>query len=107
MRATRFQKMGPAFSRAFGNASAVFTIAGIAGQPVPIILRNGRDLDEGDEQGQGLEASTYSLAVAASHVAGLTSQRDTMTFNGTVYPILNHTDDAHAMLRVFVQGEFA
>ncbi|WEZ84581.1 hypothetical protein P6U16_08405 [Rhizobium sp. 32-5/1] len=97
--------MGSAFSRAFGNTTAVFTINGVVGLPVPIILRNGRDLDEGEEQGQGLEARTYSLAVAATDVAGLISQRDTMTFEGTVYPIVNHTDDAHAMLRVFLRGE--
>lgn len=97
--------MGSAFSRAFGNATAIFTINGVAGLPVPIILRNGRDLDEGEEQGQSLEARTYSLAVAASLVPGLASQRDVMTFEGTVYPIVNHTDDAHAMLRVFVRGD--
>lgn len=105
MRPTIFQKMGPAFSRAFGNATAIFTIGGVPGPSVPIILRNGRDLDEGDEQGQGLEVRTYSLGVAAVHAPGLTSQRDTLLFDGKVYSVRNHIDDGHAMLRIFVTGD--
>jgi hypothetical protein len=105
MRPTRFQKMGSAFSRAFGNADAIFTIDGVQGLPVRIILRNGVSLDVADEQGQDIEAKTYSLSVAAADVIGLASLRDSMTFEGNTYSIRNHDDDGHAMLRIFVTGD--
>jgi len=105
MRPNRFQKMGSAFSRAFGNAEAIFTIDGVQRPPVRIILRNGVSLDIGEEQGQDVEAKTYSLSVAAADVAGLTSLRDTMMFEGNTYGIRNHDDDGHAMMRIFVMGD--
>ncbi len=105
MRPTRFQKMGSAFSRALSNAEAIFTIDGVQSLPVRIILRNGVSLDVGEEQGQDIEAKTYSLAVAAADVAGLTSLRDSMTFEGNIYRIRNHDDDGHAMMRIFVTGD--
>ena len=105
MRPTRFAKMGSAFSRAFGNATAVFMVDGVVTSPVTLILRNGRSLDLADQNDQDIEARTYSLAVAASDVPGLTSQRDTMVFDGVTYAIRNIEDDARAMLRIYVTGD--
>lgn len=97
--------MGPAFSRAFGNTTAVFSINGVSTSAVPIILRNGRSLDESEQHDQGVEAKTYSLAVAASDVPGLASLRDSMIFEGVTYAITNHDDDGRAMLRLYVTGD--
>lgn len=102
-----FADMGGAFADAFGNADAVFTIDGVNTPSTRIILRVGIATDEVEEQGHGVEAVNYSLCVPASSVPGLTSQRDSVTYNGITYPIINHTDDARAMLRLFVEGDLA
>lgn len=102
-----FADMGDAFATAFGNAEAIFTIDGVNTPPTRIILRVGVGTNEVEEHGQGVEAVNYSLCVPASSVPGLTSQRDSMIYNGTTYPIINHIDDAHAMLRLFVEGDLA
>jgi len=111
-----FERMGESFDRAFGNADAVFTINGVALAPVRVIFRQWREVDEGEEQGQSVEGTTHLLAVAHSKVPGLQSQRDSVTVHeldalgsptgvSATYQIKNHSDDARAMLRIYLSGD--
>ncbi len=111
-----FERMGVSFDRAFGNADAVFTIGGVARPSVRVIFRQWRELDEAEEQGQAVEGTTHLLSVAYSKVAGLQSQRDSVTIHeldalgnrtgvSASYQIKNHSDDARSMLRIYLSGD--
>ncbi len=100
-----FAEMGPAFADAFGNADAVFTIDGVVRPPVRVILRVWREADLAEEQEQAVEGTTHLLAVAASAVPGLASQRDSVAIGGVTYQVINIDDDARAMFRISLAGD--
>lgn len=100
-----FQEMGRQFSAAFGNCDAVFTIAGVVGLPVRVIVRSVRVNNEAEESGHGVEAVIDNVSVAAAAVPGLTSQRDAVTIGGRLYPIRNIEDDGRAMLKLFFRDK--
>jgi hypothetical protein len=116
LRPAIFEEMGPQFAETFGNCDAVFTIAGAIMPAVSGILRRWRDLDEAEEGGQSVEGTTHLLSVAAASVPGLASQRDSVTVHeldalgsrtgvSASYQIKNHSDDARAMLRIYLSGD--
>ncbi|MDX3929220.1 MAG: hypothetical protein QHC90_25890 [Shinella sp.] len=111
-----FSDLGEEFAGAFGNVDAQFTIAGVLLPRVRAILRQWRELDLGEEQGQAVEGTTHLLSVAADMVPGLVSQRDSVTIFAldaegfptgisTTFEIKNHSDDARAMVRIYLSGD--
>lgn len=116
LRPSIFEEMGSQFADAFGNCDCIFTINGAAVAPVRGILRLWRDVEQSEEGGQSVEGTTHSLAVAASSVPGLVSQRDSVVIfmtddvgvrldAGRPFEIRNHADDARAMLRIYLAGD--
>jgi hypothetical protein len=103
-RPAAFAGMADAFTSALGNVDAVFTIDGIPGQPVRAILRQRRDIDMVEDAGQSVEGTVHTLAVDALLVAGITSNRDTVTIDGVVFGIGNRIDDGRAMMRFVLDG---
>ncbi|WP_322887052.1 head-tail joining protein [Sinorhizobium medicae] len=102
-RPAMFERMGPKFAKAFGNADAVFTVDGVARPAVRVILRVWREIDLAEEQ--AVEGTTHLLAVSASTVPGLASQRDSVAIGGVTYQVINIDDDARAMLRISLAGD--
>lgn len=111
-----FARMGAVFDRAFGNVDAVFTIAGVAGPAVRAILRKWREIDLAEDLGQAVEGTTHLLSVSADKVAGIASQRDSVTIheldrNGVrtgvsaMFEIRDHSDDGRAMVRLHLSGD--
>jgi hypothetical protein len=116
LRPSLFEETGEDFVGAFGNVDAVFTVDGADQPAVRAILRQWRDIDEAEEQGQAVEGTTHVLAVAASSVTGLVSQRDSVTVYeldddgnrtgiSSAFDIRNHSNDARAMLRIQLSGD--
>ncbi|RVG29749.1 hypothetical protein [Sinorhizobium meliloti] len=104
-RPAMFERVGPKFAKAFGDAEAVFTVDGVARPAVRVILRVWRETDLAEEQEQAVEGTTHLLAVAASAVPGLASQRDSVAIGGVTYQVINIDDDARAMLRISLAGD--
>lgn len=116
LRPAIFEEIGSQFADALGNCDCVFTVGGLALIPCRGILRRFRDIEQSEEAGQDVEGTTHSLSVAAVSVPGLVSQRDTVTVYVTddagvrtgevmLFTIKNHTDDARAMLRIYLAGD--
>lgn len=116
LRPSFFEEMGSQFADAFGNCDAVFTVNGLALAPVRGILRRWREIDQMEEASQTVEGTTHLLSVAAVSVPGLASQRDSVTIYmtddngvrldvGLTFQVKNHTDDARAMLRIYLSGD--
>jgi hypothetical protein len=103
-RPAAFAGMAGAFTRAFANVDAVFTIAGVPGDPVRAILRQERVADLADD-GVGVEGLVHTLAVDADKVPGIASQRDSVTIAGETFGIGNRLDDGRAMARFILDGE--
>lgn len=99
-----FSGMAGAFTRAFANVDAVFTIAGVAGNPVRAILRRER-VDDLADDGVAVEGTVHTLAVDADKVPGMVSQRDHVTIAGETFGIGNRIDDGRAMARFVLNGE--
>lgn len=116
LRPSIFEALGPQFADAFGNCDAVFTVNGVALPAARGILRQWRDVNQMEEAGQDVEGTTHLLSVAAMSVTGLTSQRDSVTIfmtsetgarldQGRTFEVKNHSDDARAMLRIYLSGD--
>jgi hypothetical protein len=106
-----FAELGPRFAEAFGNASCVFTIAGVAGAPVRGIVRQERVADLGGEGGQRVEGTRHRLSVPPSFCPGLTSDRDSVSVTADgettarAFGVGNIEDDGRAMLVVVLDGD--
>lgn len=111
-----FARMGTAFDAAFGNVDAAFTIDGVARPAVRAILRQWREIDLAEDLGQAVEGTTHLLSLAADKVAGLESQRDSVTIheldrNGVrtgvtaTFEIRDRSDDGRAMVRIHLSGD--
>ena len=100
-----FAGMAGAITRALGNADAVFTIGGVALDPVRVLFRRERVVDLAEDAGFGVEGMVHTLAVDATAVPGITSGRDTVTIAGSTYGIGNRLDDGRAMMRFILDGD--
>ena len=105
MRPALFARMGAAFQRAFGNADAIFTIDGVAGEEVRVILRVMRTDDLAEEGVVGVEGTVHAISVPAEAVPGITSGRDSVVIAGTQYGIGNRLEDGRAMARFILDGD--
>lgn len=115
LRPAVFDRMGPAFLRGFGNAEAVFTIAGTARNPVKAIVRQWREPDMMEAEGQAVEGASHVVAVASGDIAGLVSQRDSVTLHildksgartgvTVAGKIRNQAEDGRAMTKLWIKG---
>lgn len=100
-----FSRMGAAFQRAFGNADAVFTIDGVAGEPVRVILRQMRADDLVEEAGIAVEGTVHTMSVPVESVPGITSGRDHVVIDSVTYGIGQRVDDGRSMARFILDGD--
>lgn len=115
LRPAIFEAMGEHFTAAFSNAEAEFTIAGTRRPAVRCILRQWRDADLVEAEGQAVEGTSHLLSVSSGAVAGLVSQRDRVdlypldalgarTGDVIACAIRNHADDGRAMTKIWLEG---
>lgn len=106
-----FAALGPDFVGAFGNATCIFTIDGVAGQPVRAIVRQERELGLGEDSGQSVEGTRHRMSIPPASCPGLASERDSVaiTADGEVssvtFGIGNIMDDGRAMLTIVLDGD--
>jgi len=106
-----FTELGSRFVTAFGNATCVFTIGGVAGAPVRAIVRQERVADLGGDGGQRVEGTRHRLSVPPSSCPGLTSDRDSVSVTAdgetvaSFFGIGNIEDDGRAMLTIVLDGD--